>query len=304
MMDKNTQRWRVIWFSALTLGVELLWVWGWLWGEDRGFHPPLVVVIIGMMWVPGVISVLCRTFFREGFSDVGWRLGPAWYWAWAYLLPLGMAVLAYGAALILGKVTPASPDVLRSPISAVLFDIPLPVQDAGLAGMVFQRLVLVALVGMLPNFFLAFGEELGWRGYLLTRILRTGWPFPLLASGLIWGVWHFPALLLTSQAHGPFTLVGYTTMTVLFGVFVSWLRLESGSVWVATMAHASYNAFVQAVGMRCFPGEDEWLWVGDYGILIFVPYAVFVAWLYGSGRVRAAVRPAVDAGCHDDAATL
>ena len=84
-------------------------------------------------------------------------------------------------------------------------------------------------------------------------------------------------------------------MTVLFGVFVSWLRLKSGSVWVATMAHASYNAFVQAVGMRCFPGEDEWLWVGDYGILIMLPNAAFVAWLYGSGRVQAAVRPAVDA---------
>src|SRR5262249_37563 len=132
MTDKNTQRRRVICFSALTLGVELLWVWGWRWGEERGFHPPLVVVIIGMMWVPGVISVPGRTFFREGCRDGGWRVGAARCWAWAFLLPLGMAVLAYGAALILGKVTPASADVLRSPIAAVLFDIPLPVQDAGL----------------------------------------------------------------------------------------------------------------------------------------------------------------------------
>src|SRR5208283_2282818 len=28
---------------------------------------------------------------------------------------------------------------------------------------------------------------LGWRGYLLPRLSQTGWPYPLLLTGLIWG---------------------------------------------------------------------------------------------------------------------
>jgi len=293
-MDKNTQRWRVVCFSALTVGGELLWVWTWVWSVQNGFHPPFVAMVMGMMWMPGMVSLLCRMVFAEGFGDVGWRVGRARYWAWAYLVPMVVCALAYSTALLLGKVAPASAEVLRTPVEFVwVFTISPPFPEVGVAGLVFQRFVLVALpTGMITSFFLAFGEELGWRGYMLTRILRTGWPFPLLVSGLIWGLFHFPFILLTNYGyHGPLTLVGYTTLTVLFGVFISWLRLKSGSVWVATMAHTSFNVFVQGVGMLCFIGEDSWLWVGDYGILILVPYAVLVVWLYGSGRVRSALQP-------------
>jgi membrane protease YdiL (CAAX protease family) len=295
-MGKKTQRWRVLCFSGLTVGGELLWVWGWVWSVRHGFQPPPFAMVTGMMWMPGMASLVCRMAFAEGFGDVGWRLGQVRYWAWAYLLPMAVAALAYFTALILGKVAPAPVEVLRTPVDALLFSIPLPFPDAGVAGMVLQRWVLVALPsGMIIGFFLAFGEELGWRGYLLTRILRTGWPFPLLLSGLIWGLFHFPFILLTNYGyHGPPTLVGYTTLTVLFGIFVSWLRLRSGSVWVAAMAHASFNAFIQMVGMMCFIGEDSWLWVGDYGILVLVPYGVLVVGLYGSGHVCAAVRPCVE----------
>src|SRR5436305_814196 len=43
---------------------------------------------------------------------------------------------------------------------------------------------------------LAFGEQWGWRGYLLPRLLPLGqWP-ALLLSGAIWGLWHAPVILL------------------------------------------------------------------------------------------------------------
>jgi membrane protease YdiL (CAAX protease family) len=143
---------------------------------------------------------------------------------------------------------------------------------------------------MVSGFVFAFGEELGWRGYLLTRLMQSRWPFPILLSGLVWGVWHSPLLILTGYAHGAVTLslVMFTVLTVLFGVFIGWLRLASGSVFVAALAHASFNAFVQSFFGESFGADKAWFWIGDYGIFTLIPYAVLAAWLYWSGRVHAA----------------
>ncbi|MBL9040520.1 MAG: CPBP family intramembrane metalloprotease [Myxococcales bacterium] len=35
-------------------------------------------------------------------------------------------------------------------------------------------------------------KQSGWRGYLLSRLVDSGIPRPILVSGLLWAVWHFP----------------------------------------------------------------------------------------------------------------
>ena len=39
------------------------------------------------------------------------------------------------------------------------------------------------------------GEEIGWHGYMLTRLVDAGMAKPILTSGLIWGLWHVPLIL-------------------------------------------------------------------------------------------------------------
>jgi hypothetical protein len=79
----------------------------------------------------------------------------------------------------------------------------------------------------------------------------------------------------------------FTALTILFGVFIGWLRLISGSVFVASMAHASFNGFVQSFFGVSFVGERSWFWTGDYGIFVLIPYGFLVAWLYLTKRVQA-----------------
>ena len=43
---------------------------------------------------------------------------------------------------------------------------------------------------------LALGEEYGWRGYLLPRLLPLGEIRATLLLGMIWGIWHLPVLLI------------------------------------------------------------------------------------------------------------
>lgn len=91
---------------------------------------------------------------------------------------------------------------------------------------------------------LAFGEEIGWRGWLVPALRPLGvWP-ALLLSGAIWGLWHSPLILLGYN----FNLTdwrGVAVMTIgctLWGVLFGWVRLRSGSVWPAVIGHGALNA--------------------------------------------------------------
>lgn len=256
-----------------------------------GFRPPEWVAIVVLMWIPGLVSIALRAAFKEGFRDVGWRLGNGRYWSWAYLCPLGFAALSFFVAFLFQKAVLAPELSGQSMVYAVFFKPPWLFPNSSTFSLLCQRFLAVAVVGMVPGFFFAFGEELGWRGYLLTRLVQSGWPFPIVLSGLVWGIWHSPLLMLTGYAHGAVTLslIMFTVLTILFGVFIGWLRLASGSVFVAAMAHASFNGFVQSFFGVSFAADKAWFWIGDYGVFILIPYGLLVAWLYWSGRVHAAL---------------
>jgi CAAX protease family protein len=284
-MSRGHLHWRIGLYVAAVIAVAWLWL-----GSFRlGFRPPEWVAILVLMWIPGLLSFLFRVVFREGFADVGWRVGKLRFWAWAYLGPLTLATLSILVALGLGRVVLAPGLSEQTMLEAVVFKLSWLIPDSSSLGLLCQRFVSVAFIGMVPGFFCALGEELGWRGYLLPRLVRAGWPCPLLFSGLVWGIWHFPLFFLTGYGHGAVcaSLAMFTLLTVLFGVFIGWLRLVSGSVFVAAMAHGSFNGFVQSFFGVSFVGDGAWFWVGDYGALTLLSYAFLVAWLYGSRRVHA-----------------
>jgi len=278
-----TQHWRVGFYVVAVLVAA----WVWMLSFKLGFRPPEWLAVAVLMYIPGLLSVVFRVAFKEGFRDVGWRVGSGCFWLWAYLAPLVLAAVSFAVALLFGKVTLAPRLDEQKMLDALVFKLAWLLPDSSMAGLLGQRFLFVALVGIIPGFIFAFGEELGWRGYLLTRLLQTGWPFPLLLSGLIWGIWHLPFLLLTGYGHGPVSVAMFTALTILFGVFVGWLRLISGSVFVASMAHASFNGFVQSFFGVSFVGERSWFWTGDYGIFVLIPYGFLVAWLYLTKSIQA-----------------
>ncbi|WP_238589147.1 CPBP family intramembrane glutamic endopeptidase [Pseudonocardia sp. HH130629-09] len=100
---------------------------------------------------------------------------------------------------------------------------------------------VAAFVGVLP----ALGEEIGWRGWLLPKLMPLG-PVPaILVSGVIRGIWHAPVLLLGynyPDAPGWLAVASMSVMCVLVGAVLGWLRLRSGSVWPAALGHSAFNA--------------------------------------------------------------
>jgi len=112
----------------------------------------------------------------------------------------------------------------------------------GVGGLVATQLALIWVAPAL-NLPFALGEELGWRGYLLPRLLPLGQLPALALSGAVWGLWHAPLILKghnypNAPELGVLLMVGFC---VVFGVLFGWLRLASGSVWPAVIAHGALN---------------------------------------------------------------
>ncbi len=123
-------------------------------------------------------------------------------------------------------------------------------------GLLFALQLIGVATGAFLNLLPALGEELGWRGWLLPRLYRFGAVPALLVSGVIWGLWHAPLILLGynyPDAPRWLGLLAMVGMCVVVGMVFGWLRLRSASVWPAALAHGSFNAaagfsfvFVQA----------------------------------------------------------
>jgi membrane protease YdiL (CAAX protease family) len=112
--------------------------------------------------------------------------------------------------------------------------------------------------GALATFMLGpFGEEFGWRGYLLPRLARRMRVVPaLLVVGVIWGVWHWPLLYQSVVAAPGRELVtisaGIAYMSVLIGV----VYLRTGSLFLAMLLHWHINGTREIAG-QVFPGLPE-----------------------------------------------
>jgi membrane protease YdiL (CAAX protease family) len=108
---------------------------------------------------------------------------------------------------------------------------------------VYLMLLLIAL----PLTLFTFGEEYGWRGYLLPRLLPLGEIRASVMLGVIWGVWHLPLLLAGLNYQGVnvwLAIIIFTFVTVALSFTYTWFYVaSSGSVLVAAVYHASTNQF-------------------------------------------------------------
>lgn len=234
-----------------------------------------------LMWIPGIVAILCRVVFREGASDISLRItrqgGASWALAW--LAPVCVGGVAYGFAWAAGLAHFAIPNADSNGLFRFLV-----------------RLVGMLTVGTLVGALYALGEELGWRGYLLTRLMDAEVPNPVLFSGVVWAAWHVPLILsgeYASSAHPWLSAAFFTVDVIAITYIITFVRLSTGSVWSAVLFHAAWNAVIQGV-FDYFTHDPSALWVGESGGIVAVTSALFAGglWFYRGRHLLAQVREA------------
>jgi uncharacterized protein len=215
--------------------------------------------------VAALIMLLVLT--REGYSREGWKvLG-------LHRLGLNVWWIAFGLTLLI--TVAASAVVWATPLASFVMP------EGGIVDSLLNFLIQVVI--LMLTFSLA--EEIGIRGYLLPKLLSLGRTRALALSGLVFATWHMPLIFLT-----PFFPIGNALIsvplfyaTVVAASFVyGYLRLYTGSVWPASLAHAVHNAAWGVLGVftaTSYPVLVNKYLVGDFGVLILVGAVIGAIWL-------------------------
>jgi membrane protease YdiL (CAAX protease family) len=82
-------------------------------------------------------------------------------------------------------------------------------------------------------------EEFGWRGFALPLLQRSFNPFGAsLVLGVIWGVWHFPAFLLSGTQQSNWSFTPFFLGCIAISIIVTALfNASQGSILVAAFFH-------------------------------------------------------------------
>ena len=244
-MENRTLKRYLLWAFVLAWALQALAIHFALDGQAQLFRAVLAL----SMYAPFAAVLIARYPLR----DMGWKPalhGKLRYWLAAWL---GCAVLALLGAVVYYAVFPGHFDPKASAYLASLGSLGVPQGEVERVGA--QTLLLVQVLASLSyapflNTLFAIGEEAGWRGALYPMLKeRFGVRKGRLLGGLIWGVWHWPVMILAGYNYGTqyfgAPVLGpllFCLVTFALGVLFDWLYEKTGCIWVPALAHGAFNA--------------------------------------------------------------
>lgn len=209
--------------------------------------------------VPAIAAIITSLIFFKNIRDFGWRLGKIKYLIEAYIIPIIYAFIAYGIFWIVG-------------VGTFTWNLP-------------QNLILFVIIGSISTVIPVLGEEIGWRGFLVPQMAKiTTFTQVGLITGVIWAVWHFPALIFGGYyADVPlwYALPLFTLLVIGSSFISAWFRLKSGSLWPVVLLHTSHNFYIQNLfdPLILNTGLTKYL-VGETGTLLVGIVLIFAFMLW------------------------
>jgi len=131
------------------------------------------------------------------------------------------------------------------------------------------------IAGITINAVAGFGEEAGWRGFLLKEFKGMHFFKAAVITGALWGVWHAP-LILMGHNYPQHPLAGVFMMIIwciLLTPLFQYLTIKSKSVIAAAIAHGTLNA-VAGLSIAAIDGGND-LTTGMTGLPGFIILVIF-----------------------------
>ena len=236
-------------YLALTLGASLIfWLLALL---IPGASGESVFVFFSRIFtaIPVLAALLTRLILRDKSP---WRLDVR---VWKNGKALALSAAAPGFAVLAGAAVyyVAYPDDLPANARA-LFDFcrtyGLPADIPVTPATIIVTAVVIWAVSALavPLFFLELGEEIGWRGYLLPKMLLfTGVGKAVVINGILWGLAHAPLIYFgfnygLDYRGAPATgILLMMFFCVCVGVCMSYSMIKTGNCMYAAIIHGAVN---------------------------------------------------------------
>lgn len=215
------------------------------------------------------------------------------YLVLAFLLPIVIALLSLPIASAMGLY---DADLTNFAGLQQLF------ADAGVTGMpveiiLVNQVINVVLAAWFINLIPALGEEIGWRGWLTPQLLPLGVLPTIGITGVIWGLWHTPLILLGhNYPHLPGwqAVVFMVMFCTLIGGILAWLTIRTNSVWPAALGHSTINAIGALPLLFSAEPTFDSAHVGITGTTGWIVAAVILVVLLAIKSFKPAPTPTID----------
>jgi membrane protease YdiL (CAAX protease family) len=213
-----------------------------------------------LMWSPGLAGIITALVMFRSARPLGFR-GNSKLIFWAVLcllLPVAYTLVIYPTLEVFGLVS---------------------------LGKVNHRVGFFVFV-FWPALLCSLGEELGWRGFAAPVMGRVfGFRLGQTFLGVIWFIFHLPAMSLTDMGKSPHLVFGnamFLISVVALSIFLGWVRERSDSVWPCAFFHVSHNLIFLHLfdPMKLRNTSSSWL-VGEQGLLlalVIAPLGVYASW--------------------------
>ena len=240
-------------------------------------------MLLPMIYAIVMQIIACKkTHVRVSLRETGllrFKIKPSWLVAW--ILPVVIVLLTI-------FVNSLMPDCeFNTDMSSLIPVDQVPEEQKEMLGMMMNPTFLIVttiisglFAGATINALFAFGEEYGWRNYLVAALKEKKFVFASIFIGIVWGIWHFPLILLGHNY--PQHSVAGVFMMVRFCVLASFVELyfvlKAKSVYPAAIFHGTINA-VAGLNVLLIKGGND-LINGASGLSGFIVITIVIAIIY------------------------
>ncbi|WP_103020447.1 CPBP family glutamic-type intramembrane protease [Salinibacter altiplanensis] len=298
-MQKTFSAVRTFIFSVLLL------TWGVMGGLLFGLRPePLsiefIAILSASMLLPGLVAGgvllakegetirdLVPSISLSPWLLVAWII-PVLVCALAVLIGVSTTEATFTTDLsglvksLRGEVSPERMESLRAENEAL--------QDSWLGRpSVFLAVSFVQVLGAgaTLNLVFALGEEIGWRGFLHRRLEGLGFWTASGVVGVVWGVWHAPAVYYgyNFPDHPYLGIVMMTLLTLLMSPVLAHLHAQARTVLAPGLFHGTFNAAAGQLSIMIEGGSNLVAApMGAAGIVVLLLLNAGV-WAHRNGRI-------------------
>ena len=259
------------------LSKYLLWAFGAAWvlqiiagvlyrkGNSMGYS----VVLAVSMFAPLLAAVLSGA----GIRRIGWKphiKGNIRWLLFAWFVPSILGMVGAGLYFLL---VPNALDTTFAYARTLLGNEGLSqLENNGLSVQMYAVISTVSAITYAPfvNMLLAIGEEAGWRGTMYPILKEQfGIVKGRLIGGTVWGVWHWPIMLLAGYEYGTIywgaPVMGpllFCIITISMGILFDFIYEKTNCIWAPALCHGAINAFAGVPTLFLNPAYADKLLLG------------------------------------------